>query len=83
VRVEVRLFATLGSFLPPGSKDGAAVLEVPDGSTVRDVVRHLGIPADLERVVLVNGLDGSPDARVHAGDVLTLFPPLMGGLPTA
>ena len=79
MKVEVRLFATLGSFLPPGSKDGMAVLEVSDGSTVRDVVRHLGIPADLERVALVNGLDHAPDAPLHAGDVVTLFPPLMGG----
>ena len=82
MRVEVRLFATFGSFLPPGSSDGAAVLDLPDGSTVRDVVRHLGIPADVERVALVNGVDTAPDAPLRAGDVLTLFPPLMGGRST-
>jgi sulfur carrier protein ThiS len=79
VRVEVRLFATLVPFLPPDSRDGAAVLEVPEGSTVHDVVRRLGIPADLERVTLLNGGDSAPDARLHPGDVLTVFPPLAGG----
>jgi sulfur-carrier protein len=79
VRVEVRLFATLVPFLPPDSRDGAAVLEVPDGSTVHDVVRRLGIPADLERVTLLNGGDSAPDARLHSGDVVTVFPPLAGG----
>jgi len=79
VRVEVRLFATLVPFLPPDSHDGAAVLEIPEGSTVHDVVRRLGIPADLERVTLLNGGDSAPDARLHPGDVLTVFPPLAGG----
>jgi molybdopterin converting factor small subunit len=80
VRVEVRLFATLVPFLPPESRDGAAILEVPDGSTVHDVVQRLGIPADFERVTLLNGGDSGPDAPLHAGDVLTVFPPLAGGL---
>jgi sulfur-carrier protein len=79
VRVEVRLFATLRSFLPPDSRDGVVFLDVPDGSTVRDVAKRLGIPPDLERVALVNGLDRTPDTRLDAGDVVTLFPPLSGG----
>ena len=79
MRVDVRLFATLVPFLPPDSRDGAAVLEVPEGSTVHDVVRRLGIPADLERVTLLNGGDSATDARLHAGDVVTVFPPLAGG----
>lgn len=79
MRVELRLFATLRSFLPPDSRDGVVFLDVPDGSTVRDVVNRLGIPPDLERVALVNGLDGTPDTPLAAGDVVTLFPPLSGG----
>lgn len=79
MRVEVRLFATLVPFLPRESRDGAAILEVSEGSTVHDVVRRLGIPADVERVTLLNGGDSTPDARLHDGDVLTVFPPLAGG----
>ncbi len=79
MRIEVRLFATLVPFLPPDSRDGAAVLEVPEGSTVHDVVRRLGIPSDLERVTLLNGGDSAPEARLRPGDVLTVFPPLAGG----
>jgi len=79
VRVEVRLFATLVSFLPPDSREGATILEVPDHSTVSDVVRRRGIPADLDRVTLVNGLDSRPDDPLRSGDILTVFPPLAGG----
>jgi molybdopterin synthase sulfur carrier subunit len=79
VRVEVRLFATLAPFLPPESHEGAAVLDLPEGSTVRDVVRYLGIPTDMERVSLINGRDSAPETRLCPDDVVTLFPPLMGG----
>jgi molybdopterin synthase sulfur carrier subunit len=79
VRVEVRLFATLAEFLPPDGLEGAAVLEVPDGSTVTEITRRLGIPPDLARVVLVNGRDASSEAPLTARDVVTIFPPLAGG----
>lgn len=79
MNVEVRLFATLASFLPPTGRGGAALVDVPDGSTVRDVIRHLGIPSELERVTLVNGHDAEPAHPLRAGDVVTVFPPLAGG----
>ena len=83
MRVEVRLFATLAAFLPPDSRDGAAELEIPEGSTVTEVTRRLGIPPDLARVVLVNGRDVGSEAPLAARDVVTIFPPLAGGAPQA
>lgn len=77
--VEVRLFATLAQFLPPGSSEGAAVLDVPDGATIADVARRLGIPPGLDRVLLLNGMEAEPEQRLHSGDVLDIFPPLAGG----
>jgi sulfur-carrier protein len=79
VRVEVQLFATLASFLPPLSREGAVMLDVPAGSTVHDVLQRLGIPADLERVALVNGGEATSERALSAGDVVTVFPPLAGG----
>jgi sulfur-carrier protein len=79
VRVEVQLFATLVSFLPPESRDGAVSLEVPDGATVHDVTHRLGIPSSFDRVILVNGRDAEPESPLRPGDVVTVFPPLMGG----
>ena len=79
MRVEVRLFATLECFLPADSRDGAAVIDVPEGSTAADVARRLGIPAGLERVLLINGHEAEPEQRLSAGDALDLYPPLAGG----
>lgn len=79
MRVEIRLFATLAPFLPRDARDGTAVLDLPEGSTVADVPIRLGIPPDTPWVALVNG-DGAPgDRRLAPGDQLALFPPLAGG----
>ena len=77
--IEVHLFATLIHYLPPGSDSGRARLEVPDGATVDDVARLLGIPDTLARLALVNGREADPRERLTPSDVLTLFPPLAGG----
>ena len=78
--IEVRLFATLARFVPPRrSSPDSALLEVPDGSTVADVARALGIPDSLTWLALVNGREAGPQQGLVAGDVVTLFPPLAGG----
>ena len=69
----------MAPFLPPDSREGAAILEVPDRSTVRDVIQCLGLPADFERVILVNGGDAEPERALRTGDVVAVFPPLAGG----
>jgi molybdopterin converting factor small subunit len=43
------------------------------------VLQQLGVPADLERVALVNGTDAPAERPLQPGDVLTVFPPLAGG----
>jgi molybdopterin converting factor small subunit len=83
VSVEVRLFATLAQFLPPGSHDGSAVLDVSDEVTIADLVQRLGIPPGFDRVLLLNGVEAEPEARVRSGDVVDIFPPLAGGATRA
>ena len=79
MRVEVRAFATLRAFLPPGSRH-ATVLAVPEGSTIRDVARALGIADEMALVALLNGREAEPGQPVTSDDVVTLFPPLVGWL---
>jgi molybdopterin converting factor small subunit len=79
VQIEVQLFATLARFLPGGARDGTAALDVPDGSTLGDVLRRLAIPSELATVALVNGQEAEAGHRLEAGDVVAVFPPLAGG----
>ena len=82
MKVRVELFATLADFLPPASSDGRGGIDVPEDSTVNDVVHALGIPDRFPWIALVNGQEAEVSRRVAAGDVVTLFPPLAGGLGT-
>jgi molybdopterin synthase sulfur carrier subunit len=79
VKVEVHLTATLRTYLPPGTRGDHVSLDVPDGTTVDQVVHSLRIPSVLERLTVVNGRDAVPDQVLSEGDVLSLFPPLAGG----
>ena len=79
MKIEVRLFATLVAYLPDESDGRSAALEVADGSTVTDVVRLLGIPADMPFIAMVDGRDSALERPLGDGNVLSLFPPLAGG----
>jgi molybdopterin converting factor small subunit len=80
MKVEVRLFALLERYLPPGAEGDTASLDVPLGTTVRDVVQLLEIPGELSCLTVVNGRDAPPEQLLIAGDVLSMFPPLAGGV---
>jgi sulfur-carrier protein len=79
VRVAVHLTATLRGYLPPGTRGDHVVLDVPDGTTVDQVIHSLRIPSELERLTVVNGRDAAPGQQLAEGDVLSVFPPLAGG----
>ena len=79
MKIEVRLFATLATYLPDESDGRSATLEIPDGGMVGDVVRSLGIPEDTPFITMINGRDATLDQPLADGNVLSLFPPLAGG----
>ena len=79
MEVEVHLFANLADYGPPGARGGAARVELPEGATVQDLLRRLRIPDEIPRLLLVNGRDAEPTARLGRGDVVDVLPPLVGG----
>lgn len=80
--MDVQLHATLAGFLPSGSCEGVASVELPERATVAGLIERLGIPPELSRIVLVNGHDVEDDAVLRAGDIVDVFPPLAGGRGT-
>ncbi len=79
MKVELKLFATLARYFPEASDGGSAPVDVPEGGTVRRLLSALGIPDQIPLMILVNGRDAAPEQVLEDGDVLTLFPPLVGG----
>jgi molybdopterin converting factor small subunit len=77
MRISFRLFANLRSFSP--ETDGCGELDLAKGSTVGTVSDVLGIPPEIERVILLNGHHAKEDIRLSDGDSLTFFPPMTGG----
>jgi len=93
VKIEVQLFGWLRKY-QPGSAGKAATVEVPEGATVSDVLRRVGVsemvqgdstggaslkPAGAFLLVLVNGLQAADDTRLGPGDSVSVFPPIGGG----
>ena len=79
VRIQVQLFATLSRYLPGASATHGATVDVPDGSTIRDVLARLGIPHEVPVITLLNGRDAGHEETLKESDTLTMFPPLAGG----
>jgi sulfur carrier protein ThiS len=79
MKIQVALFATLSKYLPAGSLNRRAVIEVKDGGTVRDVLNQLGVPPELPNILLVEGRQSPETTVLTEGQTLSVFPPLAGG----
>jgi sulfur-carrier protein len=81
MKIEIALYATLSRYLPTGAQNRKAVIDVPDGASVREVMTQLDIPRDLPNILLVNGRQAREDTVLKDGETLSVFPPLAGGRP--
>lgn len=80
MNVELRLFASLRKFLPPGSPRGKCFLELPPETSLGDLLSQLRIPQRKAHLVLINGLHGRDFERLLSEqDVVSVFPPVAGG----
>lgn len=74
MRINAKLFATLQR-----DRFESRDFDVPEGSTVRDVIRSIGIPAEQVTLIFINNRHSTLEALLSDGDVLALFPPIGGG----
>ena len=80
MKITVRLFATFRDFLPQQAVRSAVRLEIEEDKRVGAVLKALHVPVELPRIVLINGLHAAEDSLLTDGDVVSVFPPLIGGL---
>jgi sulfur carrier protein ThiS len=83
MKLKVKLYATLGGYLPPGAVRNAVQMEVEDGVTAQQLIDQLRLPPELTHLVLVNGVYIGPDERTDRvlapDDEFAVFPPIAGG----
>lgn len=81
--IQLKLFASLGKYLPPEGERNVARVEVPDGATPHQVMDLFGIPRAEAHLVVVNGVfvprQRRDEATLANGDNLALWPPVAGG----
>ena len=88
MEITLKLFATLGDYLPQEFNGRVRVhnelpLDVAVGTTVQAVIDQMHLPPKMAHLVLVNGIYVPPRARsthaLHPGDALAVWPPIAGG----
>lgn len=83
MQITLKLYASLGSFLPPGADGNVALIDVPDGISVLDLLDRYKVPREHCHLVLVNGVFQPPasraQSRLTAGDHVAAWPPVAGG----
>ena len=82
-RITLKLFATLGDYLPPGTRDNRMELDIDAADTVEVVLNRYQLPERLVHLVLINGVYIPPadraTQRLAPGDQLAVWPPIAGG----
>jgi molybdopterin synthase sulfur carrier subunit len=88
MKLQVKLFASLARDVsragqvrfPDGFRAGTPLeIELPQESTLADLVDYLGLPREQIKVTFVNGRAQELDHRLEPGDEIGIFPPIGGG----
>jgi molybdopterin synthase sulfur carrier subunit len=79
MQVEVRVFATLRRHLPELKVAEPKRVEVPPGTTIRELRDRVGLPPEEVRVVMRNYVQADLDEQVEDGDRVTFIPAVAGG----
>lgn len=84
MKVTLKLFASLADHLPPEARASHALaLDVPPGTTVRDVILRQRLPESVCAIVLVDGEWVARSDRgtlaLSEGQSVAIWPPVAGG----
>ncbi len=84
MKITFKLYATLTDLLPAGANANAVDIEIPDDTTLNQLIDKYRVPRELAHLVLLNGVficteDRDQSGVLKAGDVLAIWPPVAGG----
>ncbi|KUO56580.1 MAG: molybdopterin synthase sulfur carrier subunit [Alphaproteobacteria bacterium BRH_c36] len=83
ISVTLKLYASLGSYLPPGTARNAALVETALGATIEQLLDAHHVPREACHLVLLNGVFQPRERRASTtlseGDAVAVWPPVAGG----
>ena len=77
--LRIFLNATLRQYIHDYDPYQGVWLPVPPGTTVSQVIRELGLPAQEVTLIMVDGRRQEADFQLQGNERLGLFPPIGGG----
>ena len=78
--IEAKIFSSLRHYLPMSERLlGGEKWDIPEGSTVAQVLILFNLPANEIRTILINGRKTDMETVLKEGDILAVFPMMMGG----
>ncbi len=79
MKVLIKLFSVLRDYVPDYNPQEGVVAELPDDSTVTDLLGHLGIPMSKMPVVTCDGRVLQAEDTIHENSTLHIFQLVTGG----
>ncbi|WP_126444577.1 MoaD/ThiS family protein [Sulfuricystis multivorans] len=84
MKITFKLFASLQDHLPFEARaKNALEIELPEGTTIAQVIERFALPAASCKLVLVDGVFVPPAERASRtlkdGETLAIWPPIAGG----
>jgi sulfur-carrier protein len=79
MEVKVRLYATLSVYNPEGQGNKIFTTEMPEGSTVDDLLGKLGVEKGQVKQVFIRYKARPLDYGLQDGEQVAVFPPVAGG----
>jgi molybdopterin converting factor small subunit len=75
VRIRIKLFATLQSFMPASAENYA----IETGTTIRTLLEQLELPENKAKLIFINGVKAELTTALQGGERVGIFPPVGGG----
>jgi sulfur carrier protein ThiS len=79
MQIEVAAFATLRRYMPDLKLGDTRRIEVEPGTTMKDVMECLGLPADEVEIIMRNHVHAALTDTVADGDRIVYIPLIDGG----
>ena len=75
VRIRIKLFATLQSFMPASAENYA----IETGTTIRTLLEQLELPENKAKLIFIDGVKAELSTVLKGGERIGIFPPVGGG----
>jgi len=79
MKIKIKAFGAARKQIPDYDKKSGIEMELPAGSTIKDLLGHLHIPTDKGLAVFIDGLIAGQDVKIKDGATIVFLNPLSGG----